>query len=94
MKNLICAGFVTLAVALAACSSATTKVTYNLACAAKCGSTGNTATIALTACDVDGQDPNAVANANVSACVTEAKKQGCPDPVCACQVERTANVCN
>ena len=91
MKILIFAGLLT--VALGACSSANTKVTYNLVCAAKCTSTGNSEAIALSVCDIDGQDTNTIAAANVSECVSKAKASGCPDPVCACQVERTANVC-
>ena len=91
MKNVIFASLLT--VALGACSSANTKVTYNLTCAAKCASTGNAEAIAFSACDIDGQDPNSIATGNVSECVSKAKAGGCPDPVCACQVERTANVC-
>ena len=78
--------------ALSACGPV--RVTYNLACVASCGSTGANSNIASSACETDGQDPTAIAAANVSACMTSARNAGCPDPTCACQAERTTTLCN
>jgi hypothetical protein len=68
------------------------KVTYNMACVATCPSTGTTAAVSLTACDVDGQDPNTIAAQAVTTCVNGAKAN-CADVTCGCQVTRTTTVC-
>ncbi len=89
MKRLTIIALTTLA-----CSCGPLRVTYTLACTATCQSTGATSNVALTACDSDGQDPTAIAAANVSSCVSSAKNAGCDDPVCACQATRTTTLCN
>lgn len=79
--------------ALTACGGA--KVKYNITCAASCDGSPLSGVAAATAsvCDVDGQDPAAIADTNVQACLNEARS-GCPSATCACEAERTTTQCN
>lgn len=91
MKTLRLASLLSMSLFATACGPA--NVQYNLACVATCTATSTTAAVALTACGADGQDPTAIAAANVDACLTEAKKGGCMELTCACQAERTTTMC-
>ena len=69
------------------------RVQYSVSCAATCsGVSQDIAAASGSVCALDTDSPNAVAQANVNACLSSARS-GCPSATCACTAERTTTPC-